>query len=74
MFCSGPFSAVSVYGAVAIAPIISVSGFFVCVMLGQMVCALLVDAIGALGFDRRPLSGLRIFGVLLVLSESIMSA
>jgi uncharacterized membrane protein YdcZ (DUF606 family) len=37
MFIGGPFSAATVFGAVAISQVISVSGFFLCTMLGQLV-------------------------------------
>ena len=67
----GPFSALSVWGGITLAPIVSVSGFFLCIMLGQLVCALLADTFGFLTVIQQPLSVSRVMGVVLVFVGAI---
>jgi uncharacterized membrane protein YdcZ (DUF606 family) len=71
MYLGGIFSCGSVFGAVLLAPHISVTGFYTCVMLGQCAMSVLADHF-ALGFHQRPVTIFRCVGVLTVLVGSIV--
>lgn len=53
--------------AVVMAPRLGAAGFMVALIAGQIVAALLIDQMGAVGFPRRPLDPLRLAGAGLVI-------
>lgn len=56
-----------VFGGVTVAPAIGAAVFFVCIVAGQLTGAALIDHFGAFGMSVRPISLLRLAGILIVL-------
>mmetsp|Transcript_8024 Transcript_8024/g.24753 ORF Transcript_8024/g.24753 Transcript_8024/m.24753 type:complete len:338 (+) Transcript_8024:1-1014(+) len=63
MLVGGLFSSCSVYGAVLLAPRISVSGLYMGIMLGQASMSVVADQFGLFGLARHPATVLRLAGV-----------
>ena len=63
----GVIGVVFVAGGVVLAPAMGVALFFVCVVAGQLLGATVADQLGAFGMDVRPLTTMRLVGLVLVL-------
>jgi len=58
---------VFVIGGVMVAPILGFALFFVCIIAGQLIGSTLVDQLGAFGLPVKPVSGVKLAGLALVL-------
>eukprot|EP00499_Haloplacidia_sp_CaronLabIsolate_P011297 CAMPEP_0196772238 /NCGR_PEP_ID=MMETSP1104-20130614/2122_1 /TAXON_ID=33652 /ORGANISM="Cafeteria sp., Strain Caron Lab Isolate" /LENGTH=401 /DNA_ID=CAMNT_0042142371 /DNA_START=24 /DNA_END=1229 /DNA_ORIENTATION=+ len=63
-YSGGAPGAVYVYLALKLAPTVGIATFFVSLIAGQLSASLVLDHIGAFGFDKRSASALRVAGVL----------
>ena len=68
----GAVGVMFVTGAVLLAPALGVTLFFICVVLGQFAGGLIVDQIGAFGVAVRPVSTMKLVGLLLVIIGAII--
>lgn len=68
----GVYGAIYVAVAAYAAPRIGIASLITVVIAGQIVMALWLDHIGALGLEREPLSPLRILGAVLVLAGVVL--
>lgn len=67
IYLAGMIGTLFVFGAILIAPVIGAAAFFVCVVAGQLIGATIVDHIGLLGIEPRPVTLGRVAGLMLVL-------
>ncbi|MCF3932923.1 DMT family transporter [Acuticoccus sp. M5D2P5] len=72
IYLAGTVGAIFVAGGVTIAPVIGALMFFVCVVAGQLIGAMVADHFGAFGLQLRPITLMRILGLGLVLAGAIM--
>jgi transporter family-2 protein len=67
IYLGGFIGTLFVAGGVVIAPVTGTLVFFICVVAGQLVGAMLADHFGVLGLSVRPISAGRLLGLALVL-------
>jgi bacterial/archaeal transporter family-2 protein len=72
VYLAGTVGTLFVAGGVVIAPVTGALVFFVCVIGGQLLGAMLADHFGAFGLDVRPISLLRLLGLALVLGGALL--
>ncbi|MBJ3775455.1 DMT family transporter [Acuticoccus mangrovi] len=72
VYLAGTVGAIFVAGGVVIAPVTGALLFFVCVVAGQLLGAMLADHIGAFGLEIRTISPMRILGLALVLGGALL--
>jgi transporter family-2 protein len=72
VYLAGTVGAIFVAGGVVIAPVTGALVFFVCVIAGQLLGAMIVDHFGAFQLAVRPISLLRLFGLALVLLGAVL--
>ena len=63
---------VFVIGGVMVAPILGFALFFVCIIAGQLIGSTLVDQFGAFGLPVKPVSGVKLAGLVLVLAGAAL--
>lgn len=63
---------VFVIGGVMVAPILGFALFFVCIIAGQLIGSTLVDQFGAFGLPVKPVSGVKLAGLALVLAGAAL--
>jgi len=73
MFCGGPFSLATVFGAIALPPLITLGSHYICMTSGQLVMALYLDAIGAFTFEQKHATNYRIIGTAMTCAGAILS-
>jgi len=73
MFLGGPFSVASVFGAIALPPLITLGSHYICVTSGQLTMAIYLDSIGAFTFEQKPATATRIIGTLLTILGAVLS-
>lgn len=72
VYLAGTIGTVFVAGGVLVAPVIGALLFVVCVIAGQLTGALVADHFGAFGLAVRPVSLVRLLGLVLVLAGAVM--
>ncbi|WP_157962009.1 DMT family transporter [Acuticoccus kandeliae] len=72
IYLAGTVGAIFVAGGVTIAPVIGALLFFVCVVGGQLVGAMIADHFGAFGLQMRPMTMMRLLGLAMVLAGAIL--
>jgi transporter family-2 protein len=73
VYLAGLIGTVFVLGGVVIAPITGAVLFFVCIIGGQLLGALLADHFGLLGLPLRPASLERVLGLALVVGGALLA-
>lgn len=73
MFCGGPFSLATVFGAIVLPPFITLRSHFICMTSGQLVMALYLDSIGAFLFEQKDATRYRIVGTSMTCFGAILS-
>ncbi|MDP5309021.1 DMT family transporter [Paracoccus spongiarum] len=68
IWLGGAAGAIYVTAAVIMAPRLGAAGFMLALIAGQILAAMLIDQLGAVGFQRRPLDTPRLIGAGLVLA------
>jgi transporter family-2 protein len=68
----GLIGAVFVSGGIILVPVMGVASFFVCLIAGQLVGAVVADAIGAFGLEPRALSARKLAGVALAFAGVVL--
>lgn len=68
----GLIGVVFVAGSVIVAPVLGVALFFVCVVAGQLVGAMLVDQLGAFGSTVKHVNMTELLGIVLVLVGAVL--
>lgn len=68
----GPMGALIVLAGAAITPRLGAASFLAFLIGGQMLCSAALDHFGAMGLTPRPVSPLRLAGLLLVLAGAVM--
>lgn len=63
----GTVGVLFVIGGIAVAPVLGIALFFVCIVGGQLFASTLIDHIGAFGAPVKPINTLKVVGLLLVL-------
>lgn len=56
-----------VIGGIAVAPVLGIAMFFVCVVAGQLFASTLIDHFGAFGAQVKPIDSVKVIGLVLVL-------
>jgi transporter family-2 protein len=72
VYLAGATGTIFVASGAAIAPVTGALVFFVCIVAGQLVGALLADHFGAFGLTVRPISLMRLAGLAMVLAGAIV--
>lgn len=72
VYFAGVVGALYVVAGVVVAPVTGALLFFVCVVAGQLLGAMLLDHWGAFGLRARAISGLRLGGFALVLAGALL--
>ena len=72
VYLGGIVGALLVASGVIIAPVTGALLFFILIVAGQLLGAMLMDHLGAFGLAVREVSGLRIMGFVLVLAGAVM--
>lgn len=72
VYLAGVVGGLFVAAGVVIAPVTGALLFFVCVVAGQLLGAMVMDHLGAFGLSVREVSGLRLAGFALVLAGALM--
>jgi len=73
MLCGGPFSLATVFGAIALPPLITLGSHYICMTSGQLVMALYLDSIGAFTFEQKDATRYRIIGTAMTCAGAILS-
>ena len=73
MFTAGPFVFGSVFGAIALPPLITLGSYYIVLTSGQLTMALYLDSIGAFTFEQKPATTARIIGTLLTILGAVFS-
>jgi bacterial/archaeal transporter family-2 protein len=73
LFLAGTLVAFYILSITAVAPRFGLANAILCVLLGQLVSAALIDAFGLLGLAARPVSGLRLLGLGLMAVGVVLS-
>lgn len=72
VYLAGVVGAIFVASGVVIAPVTGALLFFVCIVGGQMLGAIIADHFGAFGLQVRPVSVQRLLGLALVLAGALL--
>jgi len=73
MFTAGPFLFLTVFGSIALPPLITLGSHYIILTSGQLTMALYLDSIGAFTFERKPATTGRIIGTLLTILGAVFS-
>ncbi len=71
-FIGGVIGVVFVAGSIYVAPKTGIALFFVCAVAGQLFGASVMDQLGAFGLPVKPMNGIKLTGLLLVLAGAIL--
>jgi transporter family-2 protein len=69
----GAAGALFVLGGIMVAPRLGVAAFFTCIVLGQVLGAVILDQVGAFGLEAQPITWTRALGILLVVAGAAMT-
>lgn len=69
----GAGGALFVLGGVMVAPKLGVAMFFICIVLGQMIGASIIDQVGAFGLQSHSITWSRALGILLVIAGATLT-
>lgn len=69
----GAAGALFVLGGVVVAPRLGMAVFFICIVLGQMLGATLIDQSGAFGLEGHAVTWPRVLGILLVIAGAVLT-
>ena len=72
VYLAGVVGALYVAAGVVVAPVTGALLFFVCIVAGQLLGAMMLDHWGAFGLRVREISGFRVLGFALVMSGALM--
>ena len=73
LYLSGAVSAVMVLGTTYLIPKVGIRQFFILVVSGQLICAIIMSHFAFLGTPRDPISIKKLFGAVLVILGAIFS-
>lgn len=63
----GTVGVLFVIGGIAVAPVLGIALFFVCIVAGQLFASTFIDHVGAFGTQVKPVNSLKVVGLILVL-------
>lgn len=68
----GTVGVLFVLGGIAVAPVLGIALFFVCVVAGQLFASTIIDHVGAFGAQVKPINSLKLVGLFLVVVGAIL--
>lgn len=72
LWVGGIAGVIYVTAALVLLPRLGATTFIVCVVIGQVVCAMLIDHVGLMGLPVRAITPLRVIGALLVVAGMLV--